>query len=123
MRSSFRLYSSVASVLAGLIAAHPATAQSIQDTMSSAYTQSTQLGGARAQQRATDEQVPQALSNWRPTVTATGGITRTHTQYAPPIPPSPPERMSRPVRLPPKCVRPAAANVSYVPCRIPCVPM
>jgi len=88
MRSSFRLYSSVASVLAGLIAAHPATAQSIQDTMSSAYTQSTQLGGARAQQRATDEQVPQALSNWRPTVTATGGITRTHTQYAPPIPPS-----------------------------------
>jgi TolC family type I secretion outer membrane protein len=84
MRSSFQLYSSVASVLAGLIAVQPAVAQTIQDTMSTAYGQSTQLGGARAQQRATDEQVPQALSNWRPTVTATAGITRTHTDIAPP---------------------------------------
>jgi outer membrane protein len=83
MRSSFRFYSSVASVLAGLAAVQPAMAQSIQDTLSSAYTQSTQLGGARAQQRATDEQVPQALSNWRPTITATGGITRTHTGTTP----------------------------------------
>jgi outer membrane protein len=79
MRSSFQFYTSVASVLAGLVAVHPAAAQTIQDTLSSAYTQSTQLGGARAQQRATDEQVPQALSNWRPTITVTGGITRTHT--------------------------------------------
>jgi TolC family type I secretion outer membrane protein len=86
MRSSFRLYSSVASVLAGLMAVHPAAAQTIQDTLSSAYTQSTQLGVSRAQQRATDEQVPQALSNWRPTITATGGITRSHTDTSPPVP-------------------------------------
>jgi TolC family type I secretion outer membrane protein len=84
MRSSLRLYSSAAFVLAGLIAVQPAVAQTIQDTLSTAYGQSTQLGGARAQQRATDEQVPQALSNWRPTVTVTGGITRTHTEIAPP---------------------------------------
>jgi outer membrane protein/adhesin transport system outer membrane protein len=83
MRSSFQLYASVASVLAGFIAVQPAVAQTIQDTLSTAYGQSTQLGGARAQQRATDEQVPQALSNWRPTVTATGAITRTHNDYSP----------------------------------------
>src|ERR1700692_3093546 len=83
MRSSLRLYSSAASVLAGLIAVQPAVAQTMQDTLSTAYGQSTQLGGARAQQRATDEQVPQALSNWRPTVTVTGGITRTHNDYSP----------------------------------------
>jgi TolC family type I secretion outer membrane protein len=83
MRSSLRLYSSAASVLAGLIAVQPAVAQTIQDTLSTAYGQSTQLGGARAQQRATDEQVPQALSNWRPTVTVTGGITRSHTSTDP----------------------------------------
>src|ERR1700722_3133567 len=83
MRSSFRLYSSAASVLAGLMAVQPAMAQSIQDTLSSAYTQSTQLGVSRAQQRATDEQVPQALSNWRPTIPATGGITRPHTASDP----------------------------------------
>jgi outer membrane protein/adhesin transport system outer membrane protein len=84
MRSSLRLYSSVASVLGVLMTIQPATAQSIQDTLSTAYGQSTQLGVQRAQQRATDEQVPQALSNWRPTVTATAGITRTHTDVAPP---------------------------------------
>jgi outer membrane protein/adhesin transport system outer membrane protein len=84
MRSSFRFYSSAASVLAGLMAVQPAMAQTIQDTLSAAYTQSTQLGQSRAQQRATDEQVPQALSNWRPTVTATGAITRTHVDTEPP---------------------------------------
>jgi outer membrane protein len=88
MRNSLRLFSSVASVIGGLmatVAVHPAAAQSIEDTLSSAYTQSTQLGTQRAQQRATDEQVPQALSNWRPTVTVTGGITRTHTDYSTPL--------------------------------------
>jgi len=93
MRSSFRLYTSVASVLAGLATVQPAAAQTIQDTLSSAYTQSTQLGVSRAQQRATDEQVPQALSNWRPTITATGGITRTHTGTDP----QPTETVSAPV--------------------------
>jgi len=78
MRNSLRLLSTTAAILA-TAAALPAAAQSMDETLSNAYTQSTQLGGARAQQRATDEQVPQALSNWRPTVTVTGAITRTHT--------------------------------------------
>jgi TolC family type I secretion outer membrane protein len=83
MRNSTRLYSSIIATLMASAAALPAVAQSIEDTMASAYTQSTQLGGQRAQQRATDELVPQALSNWRPTVTVSGDIARTHTQFNP----------------------------------------
>jgi len=82
MRNSLRLLSTTAAILA-TAAALPAAAQSMDETLSNAYTQSTQLGGARAQQRATDEQVPQALSNWRPTITVTGGITRNHTSTSP----------------------------------------
>ena len=87
MRSSLSFYSSVASVigavLATVAAAQPVMAQSIEDTMAAAYTQSTQLGAQRAHQQATDEQVPQALSNWRPTITATANVDRTHIQYNP----------------------------------------
>jgi outer membrane protein TolC len=60
-----------------------AAAQSIEDVMATAYVQNTQLNAARAQQRATDEQVPQALSNWRPTVTVNGNYTRQDTNYKP----------------------------------------
>ncbi len=43
---------------------------------------------------------------------------------APPIPPRPALTTRRPARSSdPKCCLPAAANVSYVPCRIPWVPM
>ncbi len=42
---------------------------------------------------------------------------------APPIPPSPPVSVTVPASDPPnRCVA-ASANVSYVPCRIPWVPM
>ncbi len=48
----------------------PATAQprTIQDALSAAYSTNPTLQTARAQLRATDEGVPQALSGWRPTV-------------------------------------------------------
>jgi outer membrane protein/adhesin transport system outer membrane protein len=78
MRHPLRLSSAAIALLAATAAA-PAMAQTIEETLSNAYIQSTQLGVSRAQQRATDEQVPQALSNWRPTITLNGGITRTHT--------------------------------------------
>lgn len=87
MRSSFRLLASTALFAAGLsaavVSAPSASAQTIEETLAAAYTQSTQLGAQRAQQRATDELVPQALSNWRPSVVASGSITRSHTQYNP----------------------------------------
>jgi TolC family type I secretion outer membrane protein len=64
-------------------AAPQAGAQSIVDAMSAAYTQSTQLETQRAQQRATDEQVPQALSNWRPQVQLSGSVSGQNTNYSP----------------------------------------
>jgi outer membrane protein/adhesin transport system outer membrane protein len=60
-----------------------AAGQTIQQAMSTAYMQNTQLDSQRAAQRATDELVPQALSNWRPTVQLSGDITRQHTGYTP----------------------------------------
>lgn len=82
MRNSLRLSSAIA-LSAGLACAAPAFAQSIEDTLGLAYTQSTQLGGQRAQQRATDEQVPQALSNWRPSVTINGSVGLSNTKEYP----------------------------------------
>src|SRR5262249_57994796 len=55
-------------------AALPASAQSLDEALGAAYLGNPQLRAARAQLRATDEQVPQALSGWRPTVTITGEI-------------------------------------------------
>jgi hypothetical protein len=43
--------------------------------------------------------------------------------WAPPIPPSPAVTTRRPLSVPPKRCRAIAANVSYVPWRMPCVPM
>jgi outer membrane protein len=50
----------------------PATSQTITEALAYAYNTNPQLLAQRANLRATDEQVPQALSNWRPTVTFTG---------------------------------------------------
>jgi len=48
----------------------PASAESLNDALASAYQSNPVLQAARAQLRATDEQVPEALSGWRPTVNA-----------------------------------------------------
>ena len=60
--------------LAGLIlvAAVPARAQTLTQALAEAYNTNPQLLAQRALLRATDEQVPQALSGWRPTVNFTG---------------------------------------------------
>ncbi len=42
---------------------------------------------------------------------------------APPMPPMPPETTIFPASAPPKCFRASDANVSYVPCTIPWLPM
>ena len=51
-----------------------ASAESLIEAMVSAYTGNPTLKGERARQRGTDEQVPQALSGWRPTVVVDGAI-------------------------------------------------
>lgn len=56
------------------LAVAPVSAQTLEQAMAAAYRTNPVLGSRRAQQRATDEQVPLALSNWRPQVTVTGNI-------------------------------------------------
>jgi outer membrane protein len=50
----------------------PAAAQPLQEALALAYANNPTLQAARAQLRAVDENVPQALSGWRPTVQVTG---------------------------------------------------
>jgi len=58
--------------LAAAVGGAPAAAQTLTEALSYAYNNNPQLLAQRALLRATDEQVPQALSGWRPTVNFTG---------------------------------------------------
>jgi outer membrane protein len=58
--------------MAALAGVGPASAQTITEALGYAYNTNPQLLAQRALLRQTDEGVPQALSNWRPTVTFTG---------------------------------------------------
>ncbi|WP_235031225.1 TolC family outer membrane protein [Geminicoccus flavidas] len=55
----------------GAFAAGTAEAQTLQEALANAYSTNPELGAARAQLRATDEQVSQALSGYRPQVSGT----------------------------------------------------
>ena len=48
--------------------------RTLQDALAAAYSNNPSLQGARAQLRATDEGVPQALSGWRPQVVLSGAV-------------------------------------------------
>jgi outer membrane protein len=79
-RVCWRIAGRVLCVAAGLLlAGAPATAQTLTEAFAYAYNNNPQLLAQRAALRAVDEDVPQALSNWRPTVTLSGqaGINRT----------------------------------------------
>src|SRR5438045_7191434 len=71
----------LAMVAAGVFAARPVSAQTLTEAFAYSYNNNPQILAQRALLRATDEQVPQALSNWRPTVTLTGqaGVERAGT--------------------------------------------
>src|SRR5580704_2344700 len=64
---------SIAGVVVGLTAVST-QAQTLTDALAEAYNTNPQLLAQRALLRATDEQVPQALSFWRPQVTFTGQV-------------------------------------------------
>jgi len=57
-----------------LVAAAPTRAQTLTQALAETYNTNPQLLAQRALLRATDEQVPQALSGWRPTVNFTGQV-------------------------------------------------
>ncbi|MGX9965605.1 TolC family outer membrane protein [Roseomonas sp. F4] len=52
----------------------PAAAQTLQESLALAYANNPTLQAARAQLRAVDENVPQALAGWRPTVQVAGSV-------------------------------------------------
>jgi outer membrane protein len=60
-----------AAVLASVLSVS-AHAETLAEALARAYNTNPTLGAERARQRGTDEQVPQALSGWRPTITAQG---------------------------------------------------
>jgi outer membrane protein len=60
-------------VWAVMFAALPAYGDTLSDTLAHAYAHNPTLLSARAHLRGVDEQVPQALAGWRPTVTINGG--------------------------------------------------
>ncbi|WP_371424116.1 TolC family outer membrane protein [Tardiphaga sp.] len=55
----------------GIFAAVDARAETVSEALAKAYQSNPQLNGERARQRATDENVPQALAGYRPQVAAT----------------------------------------------------
>ena len=76
--------------LGAILVATPAQAQTLTDALAEAYNTNPQLLAQRALLRATDEQVPQALSFWRPTVNFTGqvGYSTGSFQTDRPVPPT-----------------------------------
>src|SRR5579875_1599067 len=67
-----------------LVLAGYAQAETLDQALAEAYNNNPQLQAERANLRATDEGVPQALSGWRPTVTFTGsaGAEQEHSSLA-----------------------------------------
>jgi outer membrane protein len=57
-----------------------AQAMSLEDALAAAYVSNPTLNAARAEMRAADEQVPQALSGWRPTVSLSGDVGVEHSE-------------------------------------------
>ena len=78
---TFGLMSGVAASALTGASVNPAQAETIRETLAIAYANNPTLNAARAQLRGVDENVPQALSGWRPTVTASGqaGAVRSRT--------------------------------------------
>ncbi|MCF8469883.1 MAG: TolC family outer membrane protein [Parvibaculum sp.] len=58
--------------LTGLLTFSPASAETLTDALAAAYQTNPTLQAQRAQLRATDEGVPQALAGWRPNLQAQG---------------------------------------------------
>jgi TolC family type I secretion outer membrane protein len=87
---SHRLVSLAAlAALATVFSATAPQAQTLTDALAEAYNTNPQLLSQRALLRATDEQVPQALSFWRPQVTFTGQVgLNTSSLQTPPVSPS-----------------------------------
>lgn len=74
----------VVAVTVGMMATG-SSAETLNQALAAAYEGNPTLRAARAGQRANDEQVPQALSGWRPTVTVNGSIGHEWTHQPSPL--------------------------------------
>jgi outer membrane protein len=72
------------------LAPHQGAAETIETALAKAYKNNPQLNAQRAIVRATDEEVPQALSGYRPTITANATLGRQYTDTRQNIPPTAP---------------------------------
>src|SRR5271154_2006775 len=70
-------------------APHEAVAETIEAALARAYENNPQLNAQRAIVRQTDETVPQALSGYRPTISATATVGREYSDFKNVIPPTP----------------------------------
>lgn len=75
-------------LIAGSVRA--AAAETIESALAKAYENNPQLNAQRAIVRQTDESVPQALSGYRPTITANASVSRQYSDIHEIIPPTPP---------------------------------
>lgn len=92
----------LASCAAGALLAvtRGAAAETLVEALADAYNNNPQILAERALLRATDENVPQALAGWRPTVQFTGSAGFEHQSNRPPTPPTfPAEGVLRPNTL------------------------
>jgi TolC family type I secretion outer membrane protein len=71
-----RLWRAFGAGLVVALTASPAAAETLQEALAAAYQNNPDLRAERARLRAIDENVPQALSGWRPSVSATGSVGR-----------------------------------------------
>src|SRR5712691_2639345 len=69
-RAGSRARSAVLAALVSVLCAGTACAQTLPDTLVRVYQNNPQLNAERARLRATDENVPQALSGYRPQLSA-----------------------------------------------------
>jgi len=72
MTSSRFAFAALLMASAAIIEVRPASGQTLQEALAMAYSNNPTLQAARANLRAVDENVPQALAGWRPTVQITG---------------------------------------------------
>jgi outer membrane protein len=78
----------------GLMAVQPAPAETLEEALAATYNNNPQILGERANLRAVDEGVPQALAGWRPTVNFTAGIGVGQSETTPAAPPNAPAHVA-----------------------------
>jgi len=78
----------IAGIGIGLLLSAPAAGQTLDEALATAYSSNPTIRAARAQLRAVNEGVPQALSNWRPTVTVEGAAGKARSESTGGVDPS-----------------------------------